>query len=144
MSEVLVCVLVLVLIAFVIVSPNIITSARQKRHENVSEPVEPARPAVEPPSVDEKLIPPGNTELLEGPITLKVDSGAKPRLVSYVALSLAENPNIQVISQNESGNKDFQIRCLIKKPLPLFQILYFMPVVQEVRRKGNNIHIVTI
>ncbi len=144
MSEVLVCVLVLVLIAFVIVSPNIITSARQKRPEKVTEPVELKRPAAEPPSADEKLIPPGNSELLEGPVILKVDSGAKPRLISYVALSLAENPNIQVLSQNESSNKDFQIRCLIKKPVPLFQILYFMPVVQEVRRKGNDIHIVTI
>ncbi len=90
------------------------------------------------------VVPPGHDELLAGPVTLTVNPGTRSTLISYLVLSLTEDPNIEMISKDGKAAKGSFIKLFIKNPIPLFRVLYQIPVVQEVSRRGYDIHIVTI
>jgi hypothetical protein len=103
-----------------------------------------SKPKAEPVIEKTRIISPGTGELLEGAVTLTIDPNAKSRLISYLTLSLSENPNIQMLATGENPGKGYWIKLFVKKPLPLYRILYFIPVVQEVALKGEDIYVVTI
>ncbi len=90
------------------------------------------------------VIPPSHNELLTGPVTLTINPGTRSTLISYLVLSLTEDPNIQMVSKDGKAARGSLIKLFIKNPVPLFKVLYQIPVVQEVTRKGLDIHVVTI
>ncbi len=103
-----------------------------------------AQPATGSEVEKRAVIPPGHDELLAGPVTLTVNPGTRSTLISYLVLSLTEDPNIEMISKEGKAAKGSFIKLFIKNPIPLFRVLYQIPVVQEVTRRGYDIHIVTI
>jgi hypothetical protein len=104
----------------------------------------PEQPAANPGSPEAVVIPPGHSELVKGPVTLTINSSAKSTLISYLVLSLSEDPNIQMVSKGGVTARGSWIKLFIKNPIPLFKVLYQIPIVQEVSRKGFDIHVVTI
>jgi hypothetical protein len=87
------------------------------------------------------IIPQDNKELLSGAVTLMINPGVQSSKILYLTNSLCEKSDIHIFSTGGIAGKGSYVGLLIQKPVPLFQLLYNIAVVQQVTRKGNEIRI---
>ena len=90
----------------------------------------------------ENIISRDNNEIISGSVTLEFDPGIHHTKVSQITNSLSKNSNVQVISVGGYAGKGSWVRLFVNNAIPIYQVLYSTSIVQQVSRRGNNIHIV--
>ena len=90
----------------------------------------------------ENIISRDNNEIISGSVTLEFDPGIHHTKVSQITNSLSKNSNVQVISVGGYVGKGSWVRLIVNNAIPIYQVLYSTSIVQQVSRRGNNIHVV--
>jgi membrane protein involved in colicin uptake len=86
-----------------------------------------------------KTIAADDSELFSGAITLMVNQGTHGNNIMNLIQSLSADINIKVMSSGGALGKNPWISLSIQNSIPLFKVLYKVPVVQTVTRKGDTI-----
>jgi hypothetical protein len=92
-------------------------------------------------TVEGDIISPDNNEAVDGGVTLVTNPGAHYSKIANLKKVLSTDPNVKILTTGGEMGKGSWIRLFIKKPLPLYQVLYRMPDVLVVSRKGCDIQI---
>jgi hypothetical protein len=90
----------------------------------------------------ENIISRDNNEMMSGSVTLEFDPGIHHSKVSQVTNSLSKNSNVQVVSVGGYAGKGSWVRLIVNNATPIYQVLYSTSIVQQVSRRGNNIHVI--
>jgi hypothetical protein len=90
---------------------------------------------------DDKIISPDNKDGLQGPLNLSISPGAQGSKIVRLILSLSSYSEIKIVSIDKSDDKGSRIELLVKKPMPLYQVLYGLPFVQQILEKENELQI---
>jgi hypothetical protein len=87
------------------------------------------------------VIPPDSKDFVSGSIKLALSPGTRGSKIMRLTNSLSNYSEIQIVSEGYIAGKGSWVGLSIKKPLPLYQILYNLAVVQQVAVTGNELQI---
>ncbi len=90
------------------------------------------------------IIQPDNSEHLTGGLTLVTNPGAHYTRIANLKRGLSREPDIKVTSSGGSAGKGSWIRISLARPTPLYQILYRLPDILTISRKGQEIYIAVL
>ena len=90
-----------------------------------------------------KIIPPDNNEFLSGSVKLMFNPGTAASNITRLTNSFSNYPEIQIFSTSYIKGNGSSVGLFISKPIPLYQILYKMAVVQQVASNRNELQIIT-
>jgi hypothetical protein len=90
---------------------------------------------------DAKIISPDNKELLYGPLNLSINAGARGSKIVRLIFSLSSYSEMKIVSIDKYDDTGPRIELLVKNPMPLYQVLYGLPFVQQIVGKENELRI---
>jgi hypothetical protein len=88
---------------------------------------------------DAKIISPDNKEILYGPLNLSFNPGAQGSKIVRLIVWLSSYSEMKIVSIDKFDDTGSRIELFVKKPMPLYQVLYGLPFVQQIVGKGNEL-----
>jgi hypothetical protein len=92
-------------------------------------------------SFNDKVISPDNKDGLQGQLNLSISPGAQGSKILLLIFSLLSYSEIKIISIERNDDTGSRIELFVKNPIPLYQVLYDLPIVQRIAGKENELQI---
>jgi hypothetical protein len=88
-----------------------------------------------------KIIPPDNKDIFSGSMKLLIDPSARCSKILLLIDSLSNYSDIKIVSMGNIAEGGPWVELFVKKSMPLYQVLYSLPGVQQAARKGQELQI---